>query len=100
MKYMLMKNFGFREDDIRLMTDDKGGQFRPTKKNIFYGFQWLVEGARAGDRLWLHFSGRLSTGVLKGWPLEMELRNSICWLRTCKTCWCAVAVHAAGRYSL
>ena len=33
------------------------GDGPPTRTNIEDGFRWLVEGARAGDALFLYFSG-------------------------------------------
>jgi len=43
-------------DDIRQMTDD-GEHEEPTRANILAGFDWLVEGAMAGDSLFFHYSG-------------------------------------------
>ena len=48
----LLKFFGFKIDDIRVITDD-----RATKKAIMERLTWLVKGAKAGDRLLFHFSG-------------------------------------------
>ncbi len=48
----LIKFFGFQADDIRVVTDA-----RATKKNIMDRLQWLVKGAKAGDRMLFHFSG-------------------------------------------
>lgn len=57
MKYMLIKNFGFKEDDIKMMTDEPGSKLVPTKSNIMAGFQWLIKGVQPNDRLFFHFSG-------------------------------------------
>jgi len=48
----LIKFFGFKIDDIRVVTDE-----RATKKAIMERLTWLVKGAKAGDRLLFHFSG-------------------------------------------
>ena len=48
----LIKFFGFKIDDIRVVTDE-----RATKKAIMDRLKWLVKGAKAGDRLLFHFSG-------------------------------------------
>ena len=48
----LLKFFGFEIDDIRVVTDE-----RATKKAIMERLDWLVKGAKAGDRLLFHFSG-------------------------------------------
>uniref|UniRef100_A0A6T1ZE55 Peptidase C14 caspase domain-containing protein n=1 Tax=Eutreptiella gymnastica TaxID=73025 RepID=A0A6T1ZE55_9EUGL len=56
-----MKNFleerGF--SDFRILTDDDEGfgDDVPTGENIIRGFNWLVEGASAGDSLFFHYSG-------------------------------------------
>lgn len=49
---VLLKYFGFRVRDIRVLVDG-----RATKKAILDWLQWLVKGAAAGDRLLFHFSG-------------------------------------------
>ncbi|CAD7697921.1 unnamed protein product [Ostreobium quekettii] len=54
---MLQTQFSFLDENIRMMTDDQQGALCPTKSNIFLGFQWLLQGAQAGDKLFLHFSG-------------------------------------------
>jgi hypothetical protein len=48
----LIKFFGFKIDDIRVITDE-----RATKKAIMERLTWLVKGAKARDRLLFHFSG-------------------------------------------
>jgi metacaspase-1 len=48
----LIKFFGFKIDDIRVVTDE-----RATKKAIMERLDWLVKGAKSGDRLLFHFSG-------------------------------------------
>lgn len=50
----LRNNYQF--SDIRILTDDQS-QNMPTKDNILAGFRWLVQGAQAGDSLFLHYSG-------------------------------------------
>jgi hypothetical protein len=49
---VLIKYFGFEVRDIRVLVDD-----RATKQGIVSRLQWLVNGAKAGDRLLFHFSG-------------------------------------------
>ncbi|MBI4768676.1 MAG: caspase family protein [Deltaproteobacteria bacterium] len=48
----LLKFFGFKLEGIRVVTDE-----RATKKAILERLEWLVKGAKAGDRLLFHFSG-------------------------------------------
>lgn len=52
--------FGFPEtpDSMVILTDDQRDRNKlPTKTNIISACRWLVEGARPGDSLFLHFSG-------------------------------------------
>ena len=49
---ILLKFFSFTVEDIRLIVDE-----RATKQGIVDRLAWLVEGAKAGDRLLFHFSG-------------------------------------------
>jgi hypothetical protein len=49
---ILLKYFGFEVKDIRVLVDG-----RATKKAIMQRLEWLVKGAKTGDRLLLHFSG-------------------------------------------
>ncbi len=49
---VLLKYFGFRVKDIRVLADG-----RATKKAIFDRLKWLVKDAKPGDRLLFHFSG-------------------------------------------
>ena len=48
----LIKFFGFKIEDIRVLTDE-----RATKKAIMERLNWLVKGVQAGDRMLFHFSG-------------------------------------------
>lgn len=47
-----MPAFGYRPEDVRPLIDG-----RATTQAILQGLEWLVEGARPGDRLLFHFSG-------------------------------------------
>lgn len=56
----LVKDFGFepREGHNYLfLTEEQPRRFHPTRDNILKGVNWLVQGAQAGDVLWMHFSG-------------------------------------------
>ncbi|KAK2467497.1 hypothetical protein APHAL10511_000352 [Amanita phalloides] len=54
----LMQNYGFRSSEIMLMTDESHEpRLHPTRQNMIAGMQWLVEGARPHDSLFLHYSG-------------------------------------------
>lgn len=43
---------GFSSQNVRLLTDD-----RATTQAIIDRLNWLVDGAKAGDRLYFHYSG-------------------------------------------
>jgi hypothetical protein len=49
---LLIETFGFSDRNIRRHVNDA-----VTKSAVRDGFAWLVDGARAGDRLVFHFSG-------------------------------------------
>ena len=49
---VLLKYFGFKVKDIRVLADD-----RATRAGILKRLEWLVKKATAGDRLLFHFSG-------------------------------------------
>ncbi|KDO25271.1 hypothetical protein SPRG_09100 [Saprolegnia parasitica CBS 223.65] len=48
---------GFPINTMRKLTDDGNGYALPTRANILSGMRWLVQGAKAGDSLFFHFSG-------------------------------------------
>mmetsp|Transcript_21306 Transcript_21306/g.38941 ORF Transcript_21306/g.38941 Transcript_21306/m.38941 type:complete len:1088 (-) Transcript_21306:25-3288(-) len=48
--------FGFKENEIHRLRDDTPNMM-PTKANMLQAFQWLTQGASAGDELFLHYSG-------------------------------------------
>ena len=49
---ILLRIFGFKAEDIRVITDD-----RATKAAIMERLRWLITTASAGDSLLFHFSG-------------------------------------------
>lgn len=58
MEYMLRTKFGFRPENVLIMTDDMPDPMRlPTRYNMFLGFQWLLTGMKPGDSLVFHYSG-------------------------------------------
>lgn len=53
-----MDKFGYRQEDIVLLTDDSRDQRSiPTRANILRAMQWLVSDARPNDSLVFHYSG-------------------------------------------
>ncbi|KAJ6531831.1 peptidase C14, caspase domain-containing protein [Mycena capillaripes] len=54
----LCRKFGYRMDDIVMLTDDaQNPRQRPTRDNIISAMQWLVQGASPNDSLFFHYSG-------------------------------------------
>ena len=51
-RHMLLTYFGFTVKQIRVVVDE-----RATKANIIKRLEWLVKGAKPGDRLVFHYSG-------------------------------------------
>ena len=74
MRDILLKFFGFTTKEIRVLVDE-----RATKKNIMERLKWLVGGAKAGDRLLLHYSGHGSQVVDRdGDELKDRMDEIIC----------------------
>jgi len=55
-KRYLIKNQGFKEKDMLILMDDGRHQL-PTKKNILAAFDRVVEYSKAGDVVFIHYSG-------------------------------------------
>ncbi|KZT42184.1 peptidase C14 [Sistotremastrum suecicum HHB10207 ss-3] len=54
----LCQFFGYKEDDIVVLTDDSSNPVGlPTRDNIMRAMQWLVRDARPDDSLFFHYSG-------------------------------------------
>ena len=51
-KEILIDNFGFRLNDIKILTDENA-----TKENILDGLQWLISNTIDGDELLFYYSG-------------------------------------------
>jgi len=49
---LLTNKFGFKSDDVRVLTDE-----RATKADILYRLDWLVSHAKPGTHLVFHYSG-------------------------------------------
>ncbi|KAG2184262.1 hypothetical protein INT44_009277 [Umbelopsis vinacea] len=57
-KSFLISMYGFRQEDMVVLTDDqRDPKFVPTKQNIISGMQWLVHDARPNDSFFYHYSG-------------------------------------------
>ncbi|KAL1668315.1 caspase domain-containing protein [Schizophyllum commune] len=54
----LCANYGYKQDDIVMLTDDASNPRQiPTRDNIIAAMQWLVRGAQPNDSLFFHYSG-------------------------------------------
>ncbi|KAF7974172.1 hypothetical protein HWV62_13301 [Athelia sp. TMB] len=59
----MMNRYGYKQDNIVLLTDDsEHPRQQPTKKNIIDGMRWLVRGAKADDSLFFHLLTRADSG--------------------------------------
>ncbi|CAK8530309.1 unnamed protein product [Lathyrus sativus] len=58
MKSLLVDNFAFPIQSIRVLTEEqKDPNFTPTRKNIMESLKWLVKDCKLGDSLVFYFSG-------------------------------------------
>ncbi|KAH9972769.1 caspase domain-containing protein [Lactifluus volemus] len=58
MERFLCERFGYRREDIVVLTDDQHDpRSVPTKANIIRAMQWLVSDAKPHDSLFFHYSG-------------------------------------------
>lgn len=53
-KSLLVTQFGFTLNEIRILTDN---DILPTRVNIESGIRWLLQNLKRGDVIYLHFSG-------------------------------------------
>ncbi|KAI9303794.1 peptidase C14, caspase domain-containing protein, partial [Cunninghamella echinulata] len=57
-KNFITTRFGFKEEDMVILTDDQQEQrFIPTRANIIAAIKWLVGDAQPNDSYFFHFSG-------------------------------------------
>ncbi|KAK5172924.1 Ca(2+)-dependent cysteine protease [Saxophila tyrrhenica] len=58
MSSYLNGHFGYKREDMVILTDDQQNQMsQPTKANILRAMHWLVKDARSNDSLFFHYSG-------------------------------------------
>ncbi|KAK4240762.1 hypothetical protein C8A03DRAFT_31152 [Achaetomium macrosporum] len=58
MSAYLVENFGYKREDMVILTDDQQNPMsQPTKQNILRAMHWLVKDARPNDSLFFHYSG-------------------------------------------
>ncbi|VUC20708.1 unnamed protein product [Clonostachys rosea] len=54
----LVEHFGYRREDMVILTDDQQNPMsQPSKQNILRAMHWLVKGAMPNDSLFFHYSG-------------------------------------------
>ncbi|ATY64730.1 Peptidase C14, caspase catalytic [Cordyceps militaris CM01] len=54
----LAEHFGYRREDMVILTDDQQNPMsQPTKQNVLRAMHWLVKDARPNDSLFFHYSG-------------------------------------------
>lgn len=60
MSSYLNQHFGYKREDMVLLTDDQQNPMsQPTKANILRAMHWLVKDAQPNDSLFFHYSGML-----------------------------------------
>lgn len=58
MSAYLVEHFGYKREDMVILTDDQQNPMsQPTKQNILRAMHWLVKDARPNDSLFFHYSG-------------------------------------------
>jgi len=58
MQEFLCRHYGYKPEDIVVLTDDSHNRAQiPTKENIMRAMQWLVRDAQPHDSLFFHYSG-------------------------------------------
>ncbi len=53
----LQEKYGYKEEDMVILTDDSNSKAKPTKETILKGCQWLTKDAQPNDALFFHYSG-------------------------------------------
>jgi len=68
---ILQGQLGFDGEEIQQLRDDRP-QLRPTRERMLEALRWLVDGARAGDHLFFHYSGHGSQQACKDGTEEKD----------------------------
>lgn len=72
MSAYLVENFGYKREDMVILTDDQQNPMsQPTKQNILRAMHWLVKDAQPNDSLFFHYSG-------KSFPMSLTDADSVC----------------------
>ena len=67
MHQLLTKQFGFKHEDIKVLTD-----YEATKKNIIDHIKWLTQGVGSGDSIVFHYSGHGAQVSVDDWTSTNE----------------------------
>lgn len=68
MHQLLTKQFGFKHEDIKVLTD-----YEATKINIINSIKWLTQGVSSGDTIMFHYSGHGSQIQCNDWTSTNEV---------------------------
>lgn len=75
MSTYLIENYGYKREDMVLLTDDQQNPMsQPTKQNLLRAMNWLVKDARPNDSLFFHYSGKF---VPAPYTLQHRVLNGI-----------------------
>jgi len=76
MSAYLVENFGYKREDMVILTDDQQNPMsQPTKQNILRAMHWLVKDARPNDSLFFHYSGKNRSVLSAGMTLLLILHR-------------------------
>ena len=67
MHSILTKQFGFKHEDIKVLTD-----YEATKQNIINNIKWLTQGIGSGDSIVFHYSGHGEQISVDDWTSTNE----------------------------
>lgn len=67
MHQLLTKQFGFKHEDIKVLTD-----YEATKINIINSIKWLTQGVGSGDSIVFHYSGHGAQVSVDDWTSTNE----------------------------
>lgn len=67
MHNILTKKFGFKHEDIKVLTDHEA-----TKKTIIEHIKWLTQGVNSGDSIVFHYSGHGAQVSVDDWTSTNE----------------------------
>ncbi len=56
-KDLLIQKFGYKLDNMKLLSDDQADHLKPTKQNMLTIFKEFVQLTKPGDELFIHYSG-------------------------------------------